>query len=305
MADALLSPSIALPLWGLTAGSTLWAVRRLEAKPDERRIPLMGVMAAFLFSVQMINFSLPGTGSSAHLSGGLLLAILLGPHAGFIVMLSILLLQALLFADGGLLAFGANAFNLGFIPCYLALPLIYRPLERRFSVGAAIPAALFALSLGALGIVLETRLSGISSLKLGSFMALMLPLHLVIGLVEGLLTAAALRGVQELRPDLLQAPKERSLSLRRPLLLLGLLSALIGGGLALYASRAPDALEWSLETLGFEEEPLSPVQERLTLMPDYEIQAGERSSWAGLLGGGLLMGGFLGLGCIFRGRFRS
>ena len=88
----------------------------------------MGMLGAFVFAAQMINFSIPGTGSSGHLGGALLLAILLGPHAAFVVVASVLTVQALFFADGGLLALGANLFNLGVLPCYLAYPLVYRPL---------------------------------------------------------------------------------------------------------------------------------------------------------------------------------
>ncbi len=89
-------------------------------------IPLMGVAGAFVFAAQMLNFAIPGTGSSGHLGGALMLAILLGPEAAFLVMASILAVQALFFADGGLLALGANIFNLGFFPAFVAYPLIYR-----------------------------------------------------------------------------------------------------------------------------------------------------------------------------------
>ena len=86
----------------------------------------MGVAGAFVFAAQMLNFAIPGTGSSGHLGGALLLAILLGPEAAFLVMASILAVQALFFADGGLLALGCNIFNLGFFPAFVAYPLVYR-----------------------------------------------------------------------------------------------------------------------------------------------------------------------------------
>ena len=86
----------------------------------------MGVLGAFVFSAQMINFSIPGTGSSGHLGGGMLLAILLGPYAAFVVIASVIAVQAFFFADGGILALGCNVFNLGFFPCFVAYPLIYR-----------------------------------------------------------------------------------------------------------------------------------------------------------------------------------
>ena len=86
----------------------------------------MGIMAAFIFAAQMINFTIPGTGSSGHLGGGMILAILLGPYAGILTMASVLAVQALFFADGGLMALGCNIFNLGFFPCFIAYPLIFK-----------------------------------------------------------------------------------------------------------------------------------------------------------------------------------
>ena len=89
-------------------------------------VPLMGVLGAFIFAAQMLNFTIPATGSSGHLGGGMILAILLGPYAAFLVMASVLTVQALFFADGGLLALGCNIFNLGFFPCFIAYPFIYK-----------------------------------------------------------------------------------------------------------------------------------------------------------------------------------
>ena len=102
MADALISPAVGGVMWAATAAAGAVSVRALARSKDERRLPLMGVMGAFVFAAQMITFSIPGTGSSGHLGGGLLLAALLGPYAGFLVMASVLAVQALFFADGGL-----------------------------------------------------------------------------------------------------------------------------------------------------------------------------------------------------------
>src|SRR5210317_1754527 len=126
MADALLSPGIGGAMWAATAATTIYCARKVQNQLDDRKIPLMGVLGAFVFAAQMINFSIPGTGSSGHLGGGLLLAILLGPHAAFLTIASVLAVQALFFADGGLLALGSNIFNLGFFPCFIAYPLIYQ-----------------------------------------------------------------------------------------------------------------------------------------------------------------------------------
>lgn len=166
MADALLSPAVGGVMWAASAATLACCARRVRARGDDYVVPLMGVLGAFVFAAQMINFAIPATGSSGHLGGGLLLAILLGPHAAFLVIASVLTVQALFFADGGLLALGANIFNLGVFPCFVAYPLVYRVLvgsgasDRRIAV-AAVVAAVVGLQLGALGVVLQTVASDI------------------------------------------------------------------------------------------------------------------------------------------------
>src|SRR5512139_4267208 len=126
MADALLSPAVGGTLWVASAGALAHCSAVVRKELDDRKVPLMGVLGAFLFAAQMINFSIPGTGSSGHLGGGLLLAILLGPHAAFLTIASVLVVQAVFFADGGLLALGCNVFNLGFFPAFVAYPFLFR-----------------------------------------------------------------------------------------------------------------------------------------------------------------------------------
>jgi cobalt/nickel transport system permease protein len=139
------------------------------------------VLGAFIFAAQMINFSIPATGSSGHLGGGMILAILLGPQAAFLVIASVLTVQALFFADGGLLALGCNIFNLGFFPAFVAYSLFKRIVGEKWTtgriVGGSIVAAEVGLLLGALGVVLQTTLSGVSSLPFSFFAATMLPIH--------------------------------------------------------------------------------------------------------------------------------
>ena len=161
MADALISPAVGGTMWAATAGLTYYSARKLKEEMDDRKVPLMGVLGAFMFAAQMINFTIPATGSSGHLGGGMILAILLGPYAAFLTMASVLTVQALFFADGGLLALGCNIFNLGFFPCFIAYPLIYkkivgeRPTQGRILLGA-MAAAILSLQMGACGVVLET-----------------------------------------------------------------------------------------------------------------------------------------------------
>jgi cobalt/nickel transport system permease protein len=256
MSDALVSPAVAGSLWAASAGVAAMSARALRKHPDDRRIPLMGVLGAFVFAAQLMNFAIPGTGSSGHLGGGLLLSILLGPSAAFLVMTSVLTVQALFFADGGLLALGCNIFNLGFFSTFVAYPLVFSPIARTASTRArlavaAIAAAVVGLQFGSLGVVFETILSGRTELSLGSFLLLMQPIHLAIGVVEGLVTAALVLFVRDARPDLLLAgSRPRAavplLSLRRFAVGFLLAAFLTAGILSGFASSKPDGLEWSL-----------------------------------------------------------
>lgn len=255
MADALISPAVAGGMWCVSAVTIAGCSGALKRRLDDRKVPLMGVLGAFLFAAQMINFSIPGTGSSGHLGGGLLLAILLGPCAAFLTIASVLVVQALFFADGGLLALGCNIFNMGFIPAFLVYPLCYRRLigkePGRLRLGTVIMvSALIGLQLGPFAVVVETCLSGISSLPFATFLFLMQPIHLAIGAVEGVVTVAVVSFVRKARPELLgevlparepgRAPLGRLLS---ALLIAALLAA---GGLSLVSSRKPDGLEWAI-----------------------------------------------------------
>ncbi len=292
MADALLSPAVGGALWAATAALGVYSARTVRAAADDRKVPLMGVVGAFVFAAQMINFTIPGTGSSGHLGGGLLLAILLGPHTAFITLASVLAVQALFFADGGLLALGANVINLGLFPCFVVYPLLYRPLAgaspspARLTLAATI-AAVAGLQAGALGVVVETVASGVSALPFGKFLALMLPIHLAIGLVEGLVTAAVVNFVRVADPGVLEgtAPAGGTGgSLRRVLLGLGLAAAVTGGGLAWFASANPDGLEWAISGVTGREElegqggpvhaALERLQEKLSFLPDYGFRGG-------------------------------
>ncbi len=319
MADALLSPAVGGAMWLASAAALAVSARRLRLRADDGLVPLMGVLGAFVFAAQMVNFAIPGTGSSGHLGGGLLLAVLLGPHAALIVIASVLTVQALFFADGGLLALGANIFNLGVLPCFVAYPLVYRVLvgegATRRRVGfAAVLAALVGLQLGALGVVLQTVASGVSSLPLQAFLWLMLPIHLPIGLVEGLATAAILGFIRQAQPELLATPRPGRVPAhptKRLLVSLAVAAGVTAAGLSALASSAPDGLEWAVEkTAGAAGLPvvqaglpawLGAWQQRLAPLPDYQLpgqaetpaaaaapawpQADAGTALAGLVGG--------------------
>ncbi|MFH1532803.1 MAG: energy-coupling factor ABC transporter permease [Pseudomonadota bacterium] len=254
MADALVSPAVGGVMWAGTAGLIALSARKVNEDLDERKVPLMGVVAAFVFAAQMINFTIPGTGSSGHLGGGLLMAVLLGPHAAFLAMVSVLGVQALFFGDGGLLALGCNVINLGLFPCFVAYPLLYLPLAgraptRRRLAFAATTAAVVGLQIGSFAVVLETSLSGITELPFGPFLLLMQPIHLAIGVVEGLATAAILLFLAAARPEVIapgpMAPSGGSL--RRVIVGLLVAAALVAGGLSRFASDRPDGLEWAIQ----------------------------------------------------------
>jgi cobalt/nickel transport system permease protein len=314
MADALLSPAVGGTLWAASAAVVARSSRVLAGGAEERLAPLMGMTGAFVFAAQMVNFAIPGTGSSGHLGGGLLLALLLGPHAAVVVMTSILLVQALLFADGGLLALGANVWNLGVLPAFVAAPFVARPLMRRGHEAAGLLlGAVVALQLGALGVVGETAASGIAALPVGPFLGAMLPIHLAIGVVEGLVTLAVWRVLRERRPEAL--PVLAPATARSPgSLAAGLLlaSLLTGGGLSWLASEKPDGLEWSVARSASAEPAaegrlhalLADAQEKLAAFPDYAPRGAEPSrpgtSAAGLLGVAATLGLVAGAALLLR-----
>lgn len=291
MADALLSPAVGGAMWAASAGTIAYCAKKVRTDLDDSKVPLMGVLGAFIFAAQMINFSIPATGSSGHLGGGLLLAILLGPYAAFLTIASVLVIQALFFADGGLLALGCNIFNLGFFPAFIAYPFVYRQLigaqkTRPRMTMAAVVAAVTGLQLGAFGVVLETVISGQSSLPFSTFVVMMQPIHLAIGLVEGFVTAAVVSFVYKARPELVQFhPEAQSVGSRpvRGVLVAFLASAvLIGGMVSWFASKDPDGLEWAIaKVTGKEELPgpaqgvhgtLAEVQKKIALLPDYSFR---------------------------------
>ena len=291
MADALVSPAVGGTMWLVTAGLVAHCSRNVRQDRRENLTPMMGVLGAFVFAAQMINFSIPGTGSSGHLGGGLLLAILLGPYPALLVIASVLTVQALFFADGGLLALGCNIFNMGVYPAFIAYPLIYRFLAGqgggRALWVAAIAAGVAGMELGAFSVVLQTTASGISELTFGSFLLLMLPVHLAIGIVEGAATGAVVSFVSRARPQVFSGSLSAQVpQYTRSIWISLLLSAfLIGGVVSWFASSAPDGLEWSIAKLtggeeirtsqGRVEKILAKVQGLTSILPDYSFRGPE------------------------------
>jgi cobalt/nickel transport system permease protein len=293
MADALISPAVGGTMLAAAAGTAAYSIKKIRYDLDEKKIPLMGVMGAFIFAAQMINFSIPGTGSSGHLCGGMLLSVLLGPYAGFLTMASVLFIQALFFGDGGLLAYGCNVFNLGFFTCFIAYPYIYKWFTRKGEnpgriLKASLISSIVGLQMGAFSVVLETYISGKIELSFGTFVLLMQSIHLAIGVVEGLITAAVVTFVWKARPEIVEkAASGESLgniTMKKVLIVLVIAVIFVGGALSWFASQDPDGLEWSLDrsvdTLEPEahdgiHEKLSEIQSKTAFLPDYDFKASE------------------------------
>ena len=307
MTDALVAPAVAGTLYVCSTAAAAYSIKKVKLETDTKKVPVMGVMGAFVFAAQMINFTIPGTGSSGHLCGGMLLSALLGPYAAFLTMIGVLLVQCLLFADGGLLAFGCNVWNMAFYGCFIGSLLIWKPIMKSGMskvkiIAASVVSCVLTLQLGAFSVTLETLASGITELPFSAFAATMQPIHLAIGLAEGLITAAVLTFVHEARPELLFGSSETEqkkgrFSFRNTLLILTVVAALIGGLLSLAASSYPDGLEWSIEKLtgsteldaeGDIYQTAGSVQEITSLLPDYAFRSSESSfgtMFSGIVGG--------------------
>lgn len=322
MADALLSAATAGTMYVASAGAAAYSVHEVKKEDDFKKIPVMGVMGAFVFATQMLNFTIPGTGSSGHLCGGMLLTALLGPAGGFLTMIGVLLVQCLFFADGGLLALGANAWNMAFYGCFIGGLLIWKPMMKNGTnrvkiILASIIGCMITLQMGAFSVTLETLVSGITELPFSAFVAAMQPIHLAIGLVEGLITAAVLIFVYEARPEILwsvnrQESKEARLSLKTTLVVLGVVAAFFAGAVSLVASSDPDGLEWSMEKVagtaeleasGTVYEVADSIQSATAILPDYAFSNSESAlgtSFSGIVGGILVVAVCVGISFLFR-----
>ena len=313
MSDALVSPAVGGVMIAASVGAAAYSVYKCNKDEliDSKKVPMMGVMGAFVFASQMINFTIPGTGSSGHIGGGILLASVLGEFPAFLTIIAVLLIQALFFADGGLLALGCNVFNMGVIPCLLIYPLVFKALFRKkrsnsMIILASLIACILGLQLGSFGVVLETQISGITALPFGAFVGLMQPIHLAIGAVEGIITSAVLVYLNHARPELLDnaafnKPIAKAASIKKVVIVLSVLTVLIAGGLSLVASANPDGLEWSIfHTTGSEEldaeggvyDNAAAVQEATSVLPDYSFKENDSplgTTVSGIVGGAIVL----------------
>lgn len=311
MADSLISAQVGGVMAAVSAAAAGYSAAKIRraafsrSDGDERGgehglVPLMAVTGAFVFTAQMINFTIPGTGSSGHIGGGILLSAVLGGFPALLAMSAVLIIQCLFFADGGLLALGCNIFNIGVIPCLLIYPLVFRPIAGKPSVklslkrvcAAAVVSAVAALQLGAFSVVLETQLSGITDLPFAAFAALMQPIHLAIGLGEGAATAAILSYVCKARPetlDFMGKPFSKTAFAKNIFTGFAVLAVITGGVLSLFASKHPDGLEWATAKLSGAKEVKTTAQPKTALMPEYDFKNGSGgnvgTSVSGIVGG--------------------
>ena len=193
----------------VSAGGVTGAIRFTKDKLKEKQVPLMGVLAAFIFAAQMLNFPIAG-GTSGHVMGAALAAILLGPWAAVLIMTCVLVAQSLIFQDGGLLALGANIFNMGIIGSFASYG-VYRLVMgllgqgRKSRLLGGFTGAWFAMFLAAIVCALELAFSGTSPLRV--VLPAMAGVHALIGIVEGLITTAVLSVVMASRADLIGLPR--------------------------------------------------------------------------------------------------
>jgi cobalt/nickel transport system permease protein len=247
--DGFLSVFVSITSWVITFYLVSVAIRKTNQSLGEKQVPLMGIMAAFIFAAQMLNFPVAG-GTSGHLLGGALAAIVLGPWAAMLVMTAVIAVQGLLFQDGGLLVMGANILNMGLLTASVGYGLYRTASNGRKTIRLTVSgiAAWLSVMTGALATSLQLWLSGTA--KINVIVPTMLGVHFLIGIGEALITVAALAFILRTRPDLLD---EASASAQgsRGWVLAGILITIGVVLLSPLASTSPDGLERVAKDLGF------------------------------------------------------
>lgn len=295
--DGFLNLVISLLCWLITLAVLAGAVRSTQRQFDERLAPLAGIMAAFIFAAQMINFPVAG-GTSGHLVGATLAFIVLGPWLGMLAMTAVIASQAIIFQDGGLVVMGANILVMGIVPGVIGYGIyqMSRGRSRAVQLAATGVAAWISVMAAALVVALLLGASGTTSLSVA--IPAMLGIHALIGLGEALITAAALSFVMQTRPTLVQ---DGAAVGQRRWVIAGTLVTLAVLLLAPLASASPDGLEWVAEQTGF----LDTAQNApYNILPDYTLpflgETGVSTILAGLIGALLVVGVMFGLFRLLR-----
>lgn len=285
--DGFLDAKTAAATGALALGGVAVAIRHVNRTLPRSKTPLMGLAAAFVFAAQMLNFPVAG-GTSGHLLGGVLAAVLLGPAAGAVVISAVLILQCFLFSDGGVLALGANVFNMAIVGTVGGYGIY--ALARRAVMGlhgqitAVVFAAWCSTLLASLACAGELVFSGTA--PAGVVFPAMSGVHVLIGLGEALITALVILAIRKVRPEMVDPGHRQSGSIGWEALALGLVIALgMAMFIAPYASEWPDGLERVAAHLGFEGQAKTLMK---SLIPDYQMpgisSAGLATAMAGLAG---------------------
>jgi len=300
--DGFLSVVLSIFLWIVIILVLAYALRRVGKDLDERKVPLMGVLAAAIFAGQMLNFTVIG-GTSGHLMGSALATILLGPWAAVLVMTTVVGVQALIFQDGGLLVLGANIFNMGIVGVAVSY-MAYHTIQRigrgqKWGIYAGgFVAAWLSIEIAALAVALELSISGTAPANLA--IPAMAGIHALIGIGEGLITVGALAFVYAVRPDFLDAGKAKAVK-GSLVWVTGLLIALALAVASPLASANPDGLEWVAEQQGFLDTAQGSLYE---IIPDYAVPGVSSEALATIIAG--IIGTLLVFGiALFIARSRS
>jgi cobalt/nickel transport system permease protein len=278
--DGFLTVAVSLICWLITVAVASLAIRKNNKVLGQKQVPLMGIMAAFIFAAQMINFPVAG-GTSGHLLGGTLAAIMLGPWSAILVMTSVIAIQGLLFQDGGLLVMGANILNMGILTIAVGYGM-YRLVanqSRPTRLAVAGIAAWLSVMTGALATAIELWLSGTA--KLGIVVPAMLTVHALIGLGEALITVAALAFITQTRPDLLSTEAAGAKG-GKGWVVAGILIALAVVVFSPLASASPDGLERVAKDMGFIASAQHPV---FKIIPDYTLPFLGKTSFSTIVAG--------------------
>ena len=303
--DGFLSVLVSVVFWALSILAIGYSLRRLGKEMDERQVPMMGVLAAAIFAGQMLNFAVAG-GTSGHLLGATLATVLLGPWAAVLVMTCVVGIQALVFQDGGLLAMGANIFNMGVIGVFVAYTVYQtvQKLARGKSWGIFVggfAAAWLSIVIAALAAALQLALSGTSPANIA--VPAMAGIHAIIGIGEGLITLGALAFIAATRPDLVKK-REAGAAQGKLVWIVGLVIALFLAIASPLASSHPDGLEWVAEQKGFLDAAQGSVYQ---ILPDYLFPGVKNESLATILAGifGIILAFGVALGVAYSRRKRQ
>lgn len=268
--DGFLSTAVAILGWILAIIAITYALRQTNKQLGEKQIPLMGVLAAFIFAAQSINMPVGG-GTSGHLIGGALAAIIMGPWAAVLIMTSVVAIQALVFQDGGVLVLGFNIVNMAVLSSFTGY-LVYQTVKKMLGEGrtsilvAGAVGGWLSMMVGAIATGVELGISGTS--PLGVAVPAMAIVHALLGIIEAVITTAVLAFLYSTRRDLLEIGEKAPAQATANWVTIGLVIAIVVAALSPLASPDPDGLETVAHQNGFLERAIDPLY---NIMPDYTI----------------------------------